>query len=157
MSLLRSLENSPTHELQRCHAAGAKGRAGSPLPAAAPERTRSELRWPSARTGAHGVTRPTINRPDARLGVRGQAQRDPALGAAYINAQPFVPGESAVAARLRPSSRLRLARLSVSPLGRKATNGNLPATKWLGVGGNMSCRTARWNHPRNIQRPFRTQ
>ena len=46
------------HELQICRAAGALGRAGSPLPAASLERTRAVLSRRRAGT-------------DARLGVRG--------------------------------------------------------------------------------------
>lgn len=65
------------NELQRCRTAGAQGRAGSPLPAASLERTRSVL--PQRRAG---TDTPYHQRPDTRHGVRGQAQRDTDLGEA---------------------------------------------------------------------------
>lgn len=83
----------------------AQGRAGSPLPAASLERTRSVLLRRRARSAA-----PYHHRPDTRLGVRGQAQRDTALGEARINAELLVPGESAGAARLCRRSPRGLAR-----------------------------------------------
>jgi hypothetical protein len=103
-------------ELQRCRAAGAQGRAGSPLPAALLERTRSVLPRRRERSDApyHQQACRVKRRGHAGgiLPERGSVSRSTSIGQmiqviptvrdlrSCCGSQTRAPGESAVAARL---------------------------------------------------------